>query len=276
MKAAIGICTAALIVGISGTAFAGTGQEISELLSKGPGVVSREDIDAALRGQQEESVREPGFDVNRFVLPQEAAVLVVVEGTSGSACNVYAYEKEDGAWAGRVSAAGYLGLNGMSSNRTMGDKTTPIGVFQMNTPFGQREPLSGFPSNYIQVDESYVWEDDSNRLTRDLTKEGEKVGTAGYRGYYDYVLDFGYNRNAVAGKGSALFLHCEGDYKGDTSGCVAIKKEEMIKIMRLYGTYGDGRCYIALAPQGTFDLIYDAYGTNSGLSPEGDFGGSGK
>ena len=56
MKAAIGICTAALIVGISGTAFAGTGQEISELLSKGPGVVSREDIDAALRGQQEESV----------------------------------------------------------------------------------------------------------------------------------------------------------------------------------------------------------------------------
>ena len=59
--------------------------------------------------------------------------------------------------------------------------------------------------------------------------------------------------------------------KAWTSGCVAIEKEKMIEIMRLYGTYGDGSCYIAQAPAGTFDFIYDSYGANNGLSPDGDF-----
>ena len=49
----------------------------------------------------------------------------------------------------------------------------------------------------------------------------------------------------------------------------------MIAVMRLYGQYGDGRCYIALAPFGTFGRIYDTYGTNNGLSPEGDFSAAG-
>ena len=48
--------------------------------------------------------------------------------------------------------------------------------------------------------------------------------------------------------------------------------EQMEEVMRLYGTYGDGACYIAQAPQGTFHQIYHTYGVNNGLSPEGDFG----
>ncbi len=38
---------------------------------------------------------------SRFVLPEEARVLVIVEGTGGTGCNVYAFE--------RSSAAGSLG-----------------------------------------------------------------------------------------------------------------------------------------------------------------------
>ena len=52
---------------------------------------------------------------------------------------------------------------------------------------------------------------------------------------------------------------------------MSIPKEEMARVMRLYGTYGDGACYTAQAPAGTFELIYDTYGANNGLSPEGDF-----
>ena len=83
---------------------------------------------------------------------------MVVEGTEGSACNVYAFERGEAGWELRVQTAGWLGLNGMSNHRTEGDKTTPIGVFQMNTPFGQDDPLDGFPSNYIKVDETYIWD----------------------------------------------------------------------------------------------------------------------
>lgn len=216
-------------------------------------------------------VPQPSFDVNRFVLPDPARMLVVVEGTGGTGCHVYAYEKTGEGWALRVDTLGYLGRNGMSNHRTVGDKTTPIGLFQLNTPFGQSPALEGFPSNYIQVDESYVWEDSSNRLVKGSTASGEQVGTFWYKGHYDYVLDAGFNRNAIPNQGSALFLHCTVPEKSDTSGCVGIPKEQMAAVMRLYGTYGDGACYIAQAPQGTFAWIYDSYGANQGLSPEGNF-----
>lgn len=212
-------------------------------------------------------------DVSRFVLPAKARVLVIVEGTGGSLCNVYAFERssESGTWEKRVETTGHLGMNGMSNHRHSGDKTTPIGVFQMNTPFGQAKALDGFPSDYIQVDNTYVWEDDSNRLVKGSTKEGERVGSSGYAGYYDYAIDAGFNPNGIKNQGSALFLHCSGEFKDYTSGCVAIEKAQMVEIMKLYGKYGSGAAFIAQAPKGTFDQIYTTYGTNQGLSPDGAF-----
>ena len=48
----------------------------------------------------------------------------------------------------------------------------------------------------------------------------------------------------------------------------------MAEILKLYGAYGDGACYMALAPEGTFDQIYGTYGANMGLSPKGTFEGT--
>ena len=95
----------------------------------------------------------------------------------------------------------------------------------------------------------------------------KRVGTQQYLDYYDYVLDMGFNPEAIPGQGSALFLHCEGDYWVSSSGCVAVPREQMESIMKLYGTWGEDRCFIALAPGGTFEAVYDTYGTNHGLSP---------
>lgn len=219
-------------------------------------------------------VQQQSFKAEEFVLPQEAKVLVVVEGTGGSDCLVYAYEKTDKGWENRLKTQGILGKNGMSNNRVMGDKTTPIGVFRMNTPFGQSEAKEGFPADYIRVKESHVWSDDLNRLVDDAGEAGEHVGTSAYAGYYDYVLDAGFNPDAVPQKGSALFLHCRVPEAVSTGGCVAVPKEYMEQIMRLYGAYGNGACYIAQAPEGTFSQIYESYGVNGGLSPDGDFGTS--
>lgn len=214
------------------------------------------------------------FDVQRFILPEEARVLVAVEGTGGSECRVYVYERpdeENDIWELRFCVPGKLGKNGMSNNRVAGDKTTPIGVFEMDTPFGQGDPLEGFPENYVKVNANYVWADETNRLEPYSTGEGERVGTKKYKGSYEYVLNAGYNKNAIEKKGTALFLHCDIGKKGGSAGCVRIPREQMIEVMRLYGVYGDGACYIAQAPWGTFSFIYDTFGTNDGLSPEGDF-----
>lgn len=216
------------------------------------------------------------FDVQRFILPGEARVLVVVEGTGGSECRVCVYERlegENAIWEQRFCVPGKLGKNGMSNNRVAGDKTTPIGVFEMDTPFGQGDPLEGFPENYVKVTADYVWADETNRLEPCSDGEGERVGTKKYKGSYEYVLNAGYNKNAIEEKGTALFLHCDIGKKGGSAGCVRIPREQMIEVMRLYGVYGDGACYIAQAPWGTFSLIYDTFGTNFGLSPEGDFTG---
>lgn len=214
------------------------------------------------------------FDVQRFILPEEARVLVVVEGTGGCECRVCVYERPDeesDVWEQRFFVPGRLGKNGMSNNRVAGDKTTPIGVFEMDTPFGQGEPLEGFPENYVKVTADYVWADETNRLVPYSDGEGERVGTKKYKGAYEYVLNAGYNKNAIEEKGTALFLHCDTGKKEGSAGCVRIPREQMIEMMRLYGVYGDGACYIAQAPWGTFSFIYDTFGTNDGLSPEGDF-----
>jgi len=227
---------------------------------------------AASAAQMGPGVSMQSFRAGSFVLPEEAKVLVVVEGTGGSSCKVYAYEKTAEGWEERLETPGILGLNGMSNHRVTGDKTTPIGVFRMNTPFGQGEALEGFPANYIKVKESHVWSDGLNKLVDDAAEEGEHVGTPAYQGYYDYVLDAGFNPNGAAGQGSALFLHCWVPEAASTGGCVAIPREQMEQVMRLYGSYGDGACYIAQAPKGKFSLIYESYGVNDGLSPDGDFG----
>lgn len=245
----------------------------SEMTEIGPGMtpwLTKEITDSA--DELEKASNYITIKPEKFRLPEEAKLLVAVEGTGGSKCTVYVWEKPEDTWKLRLITLGCLGENGMSNHRVSGDRTTPIGVFQLNTPFGQADPLDGFPADYVKVTETYVWEDETNRLTISSEKSGERVGTAAYARIYDYVLDAGYNKNAIEKKGSALFLHCTDEGKKSSAGCVAIPEESMIMVMRLFGTYGEGACYIAQAPRGTFDLIYDTYGTNNGLSPEGDFG----
>ena len=268
-------CAAALVIGVGAGTMAWTpGEAYAAAADAGNGQTSDQGtVQESVTKRLDAASQAPTFDPARFVLPDTAKVLVVAEGTGGSTCKVYAYEKVDGAWNLKVTSDGYLGANGMSNHRHSGDKTTPIGVFCMNTPFGLKDAEAGFPSNYVKVDSSYVWSDISNTLEKDPSgkRAGERVGEDKYKGYYDYAIDAGFNTQGILGQGSALFLHCAVSWETSSSGCVAIEEEKMAEIMKLYGTYGDGACFMALAPAGTFDQIYGTYGQNMGLSPKGTF-----
>ena len=45
-------------------------------------------------------------------------------------------------------------------------------------------------------------------------------------------MNISYNEEGTAGKGSAIFLHCLGDRKPRTGGCVAVPEEQMYYIMQ--------------------------------------------
>ena len=48
----------------------------------------------------------------------------------------------------------------------------------------------------------------------------------------DYALFIDYNKDCIYGKGSAIFLHCTGNYPY-TLGCISLSEEHMVKIIRL-------------------------------------------
>ena len=52
-----------------------------------------------------------------------------------------------------------------------------------------------------------------------------------YQKEYQYVIEIKYNEEGKKEKGSAIFLHCIGD-KNYTQGCIAIKKEAIIQIIK--------------------------------------------
>ena len=144
-----------------------------------------------------------------------------------------------GTWEKQLETTGHLGMNGMSNHRHSGDKTTPIGVFKMNTPLRSGQSPGGFPSDYIQVDDTYVWEDDTNKMSRDLSKEGEQVGSSGYAGYYDYAIDAGFNQAAL--KIRVPRCSCTAPVSlRITPPAVGHREDQMAQIMKLYGKYGSG------------------------------------
>ena len=49
---------------------------------------------------------------------------------------------------------------------------------------------------------------------------------------YQYCLNISYNADGTAGAGSAIFLHCLGNRKPRTGGCVAIPMDQMYFVMQ--------------------------------------------
>ena len=146
MKKQIWLAAAALAAVTGGMMLAAPSASYGAAVTVQAGVSSSREYElrgpgAVKGGLAPETFPAVSFDVNQFVLPQEARVLVAVEGTGGSSCRVSVYERLEEGWVQRLGTRGVMGANGMSNHRTEGDKTTPVGVFCMNTPFGQLDEI---------------------------------------------------------------------------------------------------------------------------------------
>ncbi|GIE92981.1 hypothetical protein Ari01nite_04460 [Paractinoplanes rishiriensis] len=191
--------------------------------------------------------------------------VVVVAGHSrtSTSSTAYAYQRgTDGRWRAAFPAMaarnGYGGWQ-WASRRVQGTGTTPIGTFTITEAFGlAADP--GTRLDYRRVDGNDHWVGDrSDPRTYNMfqpslsprrtwrTSRAERL--ADYPRQYAYAAVVDFNRPApgsvswntalgqyvtsapaVAGRGSAIFLHVHG--RGSTAGCVSLSRTQMVAVLR--------------------------------------------
>lgn len=172
----------------------------------------------------------------KYKIPKETRQLILARYKKNSKGKLYFYQrKAEGTFKKKLSCTAYFGKKGIGKKKE-GDKKSPKGLFTLDQSFGiLKNPGTKMP--YIKVNSKYYWCSDSkskyyNTLIRsDKTKhkcKGEHLYK--YKGYYDYAVSIGYNKDQVPGKGSAIFLHCS--KKKATGGCIAIEKKYLKKILK--------------------------------------------
>ena len=187
---------------------------------------------------------EPDWNILALQAAATHDRLIVVLAKNTTA-KLWAYEKKEGVWAEYLHASGFVGRNGISSDKREGDGTTPAGLYSLRRAFGNAEdPGSHLPYQKLKPDDFWV-DDPASRyyntmvkgdvLDRDWSSAEElSAETIAYK----YAVVIEYNTDSVTkGAGSAIFLHC--DQGRPTAGCVSVPEEVMIRLLRFIHS-GDG------------------------------------
>ena len=175
-----------------------------------------------------------------FVASLEAAnktnQIIAVVGNGNSSATISVHQKKGDVWTELFSTTGFVGRNGVSSNKKEGDGKTPDGVYSLGTAFGIASN-PGTDLSYKKVIDSDYWVDDVNseyyNQWVDMDETGKQWSSAEHlieaTTPYKYALAINYNTACKPGDGSAIFLHCSNG-KG-TSGCVSVPENVMIQIL---------------------------------------------
>ncbi len=178
---------------------------------------------------------------------QEVTQLLVVAGDgmdSSTAAVSMHYRYEDG-WKQILSVPGYIGREGMcpDEEHMEGDFTrTPIGVYRFNKAFGVADD-PGCQLGYTKVGEDDYWSGDDregipyNQLVsiKDYPDLENSIHLVDAEQEYKYCLNISFNEEGTPGRGSAIFLRCEGE-EPYTGGSVAIPEESMKTVMEMVGS----------------------------------------
>ena len=177
--------------------------------------------------------------VTKLDAAKNAKQLFVVAGYERSTAWISMHEKDaDGSWKMIMSTPGFIGKEGLGKTKE-GDGMTPVGTFKFNKAFGIADD-PGCAMDYTKADDDTYWSGDSDLMYNQMVsikdypdlKKDDSEHIFDYQYEYQYCLNISYNEDGTPGKGSAIFLHCFGDRKPRTGGCVAIPEEQMYFVMR--------------------------------------------
>ena len=132
-----------------------------------------------------------------------------------------------------------IGKKGLIKNKIEGDKKTPKGIFSLGNLY-YRKDRHVKPSTKLKcipIKKDMGWCDDvRSKKYNKLIKINKKINHEKLTrkdSNYDFLIPINYNVNKIKkGKGSAIFMHTTKNYK-KTLGCVAIKKKDMLILLKL-------------------------------------------
>ena len=136
-----------------------------------------------------------------------------------------------------------LGRGGILADKREGDGGTPRGVFRpvrlwWRSGRGLR-PRTGLPVRPITPADGWCEDPRDRRYNRPIRLDRHAVGDRLWRddGLYDLVIEIDHNaRPRVAGRGSAVFIHVARAGFGPTAGCVALRNNDLRRLLEGLGT----------------------------------------
>ncbi len=133
-----------------------------------------------------------------------------------------------------------LGKRGIGNKKKEGDLITPKGHFKIKYVLYRKDRVENIQTTLkkIVIKRNMGWCDDPrsedyNRLIKyPFSGSSEKLFRKD--NLYDVILVLNFNmRPVIKNKGSAIFIHIASKKFAPTKGCIAIKKNEILKLIKL-------------------------------------------
>ena len=132
-----------------------------------------------------------------------------------------------------------IGKKGIGRKQKEGDQITPRGIFRVKDILYRKDKINYLRSviKKTQIKKNMGWCDDPkskdyNKLIKyPFNYKSEKL----YRSnnIYDIILVLDFNMHPIKkNKGSAIFIHISNNKYSPTQGCIAIKKKELLKLIK--------------------------------------------
>ena len=135
-----------------------------------------------------------------------------------------------------------LGRSGIAANKREGDGASPRGSFRLVRLWWRADrmarPRTALPTRRITATDAWCEDPADRRYNRPIVLA---PGAAGDRlkrtdRLYDLIIELDHNaRPRIAGRGSAVFVHVARPGFAPTAGCVARRKERLIRLLERIG-----------------------------------------
>jgi L,D-peptidoglycan transpeptidase YkuD (ErfK/YbiS/YcfS/YnhG family) len=135
-----------------------------------------------------------------------------------------------------------LGRAGIRALKREGDGGTPVGAFHPVRVWWRADrlirPRTLLPLRAIAPDDAWCEDASDRRYNRAFRRSANEPGDRLRRedGLYDLIIEIDHNtRPRVARLGSAVFIHVARAAFGPTAGCVALRRDDLLKVLARIG-----------------------------------------
>ena len=136
-----------------------------------------------------------------------------------------------------------LGKAGIRKKKKEGDNITPKGIYKIIKIYYRDDRIKKISSKFklIKIRKNMGWCDDpKSKKYNQLIKLPNRYSHEKFfknDNSYDLIIILNYNINPIIkNKGSAIFIHIAKKNYKSTAGCIALKKNDLLKLIKIIDT----------------------------------------